>query len=150
MEKQLYGKQIDEKFTGPWRVIWLFVAVIFSFMVLISLILRNLEALEGLALVIILAIAYVAIFQRITRRGRPKWFLIDEGVVRAYDAGQHETITWGQVKDMKYDKFFGLMVRWRKPQSANGKEIHYEEVRSNLGIKCDKAKELMSLWQQKR
>jgi hypothetical protein len=150
MEKQLYGKQMDEKFSGPWRMIWLFVAVIFGLMVLVSLILRNLEALKGLALVIILAVAYAAIFQRMTRRGRPKWFLTDEGVVRAYDAGRHETITWGQVQDMRYDKFFGLMVRWNKPQSANGKEIRYEEVRSNLGIKQDEARELISLWQQKR
>lgn len=150
MEKQLDGKQIDEKFSGPWRVIWLFVAVMFGLMVLVSLILRNLEALEGLAWVIILAVVYGAIFQRVTRRGRPKWFLTDEGVVRAYDAGRHETITWGQVQDMRYNKFLGLMVRWNKPQSADGKEIHYEEVRSSLGIEWNEARELILLWQQKR
>ncbi len=64
--------------------------------------------------------------------------------------GGTKKITWTQVQDMRYDKFFGLMLRWNKPQSANGQEIRYEEVRSNLGVKWDEAKELISLWQQKR
>lgn len=143
------GKPINEKYSGPWRVIWLFVAVIFGLMVLVSLFLRNVVALEGLALMIVLVVVYATVFQRIARRGRPKWFLTDDGVVRAYASGEQELITWGQVQDMNYVKSFGLIVQWNKPRSAKSKKIYYEQVRSNLGVEQDEAKELISLWQKR-
>ena len=141
---------INEKFSGSWRVIWLFVIVIFGLMLLVSAMLRNLEAIGGLFFCIALACVYTMVFQRISRRQRPKWFLAGDGVIRAYASREPELITWGQMQDMKHVAGFGLIIQWGKPQSSSGPESLCEVVRSNLGVDQEEANRLLSVWRSRK
>lgn len=143
------GKPINEKFSGIWRVLWAFAAVPFAFMVLVSLVTGNLDALEMCALTIGLVIGFGVIIQRISRPGRPMWLINDEGLIRYYASGGQKKITWEQIQDMKYVRYIGLIFRWNEPQPGRNKQVLYAEVRENIGVQEDEAKELISLWQKR-
>jgi hypothetical protein len=78
------------------------------------------------------------------------WYLTDNGLQRVKSSGDQTTINWEQIRDMKWLGFLGFMIRWNKPQTGMDNQIYYRDVRSNLGVGEQEARELISLWREKR
>jgi hypothetical protein len=74
---------------------------------------------------------------------KSEWFLTDEGLLWITSSNKRVIISWKQIQKMKWTGFLGLFIQWTN--SDQGKKLQ-----TNLGIEETEAKELISLWQQKK
>jgi hypothetical protein len=144
-------KQIEEKYSGQWRAIWMFAAIPIILgltMPLGSWIAGNgfVDALLPAAEVEAAVFFMLGFGWWLSKDQKPTWFLTDDGLLRV-KAGKRTAITWQQILNMRLTGF-GLMIRWNDLYSDKKKGAVYEERRSLLGIKEYEAKELISIWQR--
>jgi hypothetical protein len=145
-------KRIEEKYSGAWRMVWLFVAIPIGLMLIApfgSWIVGNgfTHVLLPSAVGLVCIFFIIGFVQWLSKGQKTTWFLTKDGLQQVA-SGERTAIAWEQIQDMKWNGFIGLTVRWN--ESDQKEKTVYEEHRSLLGVGQNEARELMSLWQEKK
>jgi hypothetical protein len=89
-----------------------------------------------------------------------KWLLTDDGLERVYTVEKRETIRWEQIQQMKYIRYFGLLIWWQESMPDSRIEEFRDEFQKKMDVmkgryRCglcigeDEGRELISIWQKK-
>ena len=102
-----------------------------------------LYALGALAFVVVVVGVLLIIGRYPKPKRKPEWFLTDEGLLWITSSNKRIAIPWKRIQKMKWTGFMGLFIKWN--DLDRGKTLQ-----TNLGIEETEAKELISLWQEKK
>jgi hypothetical protein len=152
-------KPIEEKYSGLWRMFWVYFSVVLvallSVVLVCSIIFwikgispwKNLlDSLEAIALLpsgvgILLFIRFF--LNRKEKRQRSGWLLRDDGLLCIYSSGEKDLMTWKEIQNLKWTGFLGLLLEWNDSKNQEIKKFL-------LGVEEIDAKELISIWRQKK
>ena len=148
-------KRIEEKYSGLWRVVWCYAAIPIGLALLApfgSWIVGNgfADPLLPSAVVVASVLFMIGFVRLLSGRQKPTWFLTDDGLQQIDTSGERNMITWEQIQDMRWAGFIGLVIRWNKPQLDRKNKTFYENVRSGLSVEEQEAKDLISIWREKK
>jgi hypothetical protein len=148
-------RRIEEKYSGPWRVLWLFAA--FPILMAVAAPFGSWMAGHGFVDVLLpAAMAIASVFFMmgfawwLSKDQKKIWFLTEDGLLRVDSCGKRTPISWEQIQDMKWNGLIGLIIRWYKPQPGRKNKTFYEDVRTSLGIEERDARELLLIWKEKK
>src|SRR5665213_3256585 len=127
-------RQVKEDFTITSGFVYLVAAVVITMLLAVAVLIKELRVFS-------IVVSFFLVFftwqclrpDQGSSRARPKWLLTESGLQRIYTKGSSETIAWTQVANMRWVRWYGLIVRWTEGQPGKrGKEFKRESKYDRL------------------